>query len=88
MPTITFLVPVGIEKDNGEFHAFCPPLKGLHTRGKTIEEVKENVENAIMAYIHSLIKHGDPIPLLYIKEKKSHKRYMIEYTENLIEVTM
>lgn len=88
MPKITFSVPIGIEKDNGEFHAFCPLLKGLHTRGKTIEEVKENAGNAIISYINSLIRHGDPIPLCIMKEEKSHKRYMIECTDNLIEVTV
>lgn len=61
--SITFSVPIIIEKDNGEFHAFCPALKGLHTRGDTEKEVLNNAEDAIIAYLMSLIKYGDPIPL-------------------------
>lgn len=86
--SITFSVPIIIEKDNGEFHAFCPVLKGLHTRGETIKETKKNAENAVAAYLHSLIRHGDPIPLSIMKTGKPRKRYMVEYTENLIEVTV
>lgn len=86
--SITFSVPIIIEKDNGEFHAFCPVLKGLHTRGETEEETMDNAKNAIIAYLTSLINHGDPIPLCIIKGKKPSKRHIIEYTENLIEVTV
>jgi len=86
--SITFSVPIIIEKDNGEFHAFCPVLKGLHTRGETEEETMDNAKDAVIAYLNSLIRHGDPIPLCIIKEEKPSKRHMIEYTENLIEVTV
>ena len=85
--SITFSVPIIIEKDNGEFHAFCPILKGLHTRGET-EETMDNAKDAVIAYLNSLIRHGDPIPLCIIKEKKPSKHHMIAYTENLIEVTV
>ena len=86
--SITFSVPIIIEKDNGEFHAFCPVLKGLHTRGETEEETMDNAKDAVIAYLNSLIRHGDPIPLCIIKEEKPGKRHMTEYTENLIEVTV
>lgn len=86
--SITFSVPIVIEKDNGEYHAFCPVLKGLHTRGETIKETKTNAANAVIAYLNSLIRHGDPIPLCIIKEEKPSKGHLIEYTENLIEVTV
>jgi len=85
---ITFSVPIVIEKDNGEYHAFCPVLKGLHTRGATIKETKTNVANAVIAYINSLIRHGDPIPLRIVKEEKPGKGHLIECTEKLIEVTV
>ena len=85
---ITFSVPIFIEKDNGEFHAFCPVLKGLHTRGETEKETIDNAKNAVIAYLTSLISHSDPIPLCIIKEEKPSKHRMIAYTENLIEVTV
>ena len=52
-----------VEPDEGEFHAFCPALKGLHTPGVTEQEALENAKDAAAAYILSLIKHGDPIPV-------------------------
>lgn len=86
--SITFSVPINIEKDDGEFHAFCPVLKGLHTRGETTKKAEENAKNAVIAYLTSLITHGDPIPLCIIKEEKSSKHHVIAYKENLIEVTV
>jgi len=85
---INFSVPIFIEKDNDEFHAHCPVLKGLHTNGETAEKAEENAKNAVAAYLNSLISHGDPIPLCIIKEEKPRKRHVIAYTENLIEVTV
>jgi len=86
--SITFSVPIIIEKDNGEFHAFCPVLKGLHTRGETTEEAEKNAKNAVIAYLQSLISHGDPIPLCIVEEEKQGKSHLIGCTENLIEVTV
>ena len=62
-PKIQFTVEIIIEPDGDEFHAYCPALKGLHTCGDTEEEALKNAQNAIQAYLRSLIKHGDPIPL-------------------------
>lgn len=64
--SIIFSVPIIIEEDNDEFHAYCPVLKGLHTRGATIKETKTNVSNAVIAYLNSLIIHGDRIPFLFL----------------------
>ena len=75
--SITFAVPIIIEKDDGEFHAFCPVLKGLHTRGETTKEAEENAKNAIIAYLQSLISHGDPIPLCIVEEEKPSKSHLV-----------
>ncbi len=61
--TIGFTVEVIIEPDESSFHAYCPALKGLHATGDTEEEALRNAEDAVKAYIRSLIKHGDPIPV-------------------------
>ena len=63
MPEVTFEVSTKIERDGDGFYAYVPALKGLHTCGDTIEEAIENARDAAEAYIRSLIKHGDPIPL-------------------------
>ena len=52
-----------VEPDDGGYYAYCPALKGLHTAGSTEEEALENAKDAAIAYILSLIQHGDPIPV-------------------------
>lgn len=51
-----------IEPDGNRFHAYCPELKGLHTEGISKEEVVLNATSAVLAYITSMVKHGDPLP--------------------------
>lgn len=41
----------------------APLLKGLHIDGETPEAALENAKEAVVAYLISLIKHKDPIPL-------------------------
>lgn len=50
-------------EEEGGYHAFCPTLKGCHTQGDTLEEALANVREAIEAYIESLRKHGETVPL-------------------------
>ena len=52
-----------IEPDDGGYHAFCTALKGLHTCGETRQEAENNAIYAVTAYIKSLIKHSEPVPL-------------------------
>ncbi len=51
-----------IEKDGKQYHGFVPALSGCHTYGKTIEETKKNLNEAIEGYLISCAKHGDLIP--------------------------
>jgi len=63
MPPLNFEVYVMVEPDDDGFHVYCPALKGLHVAGATEEEALQNARDAVLAYIRSLMKHGDPIPL-------------------------
>ncbi len=58
-----FIVSIVIEPDEDGYYAYCPALKGLHTCGATESEALENAKNAATAYIRSLIKHNEPIPV-------------------------
>lgn len=58
-----FAVQVVVEPDGGQFHAYAPALKGLHVSGATEEEALKNARDAVVAYLQSLVKHGDPIPV-------------------------
>ncbi len=43
-----------IEKDNHGYYAFCPEMKGCHTQGNTLEEVLQNIREAIELYLETL----------------------------------
>jgi predicted RNase H-like HicB family nuclease len=52
-----------IEQDeDGVFVAECPALPGCISQGNTRTEALDNIKEAILVYIESLEKHGEPIP--------------------------
>ncbi|AQU99692.1 MULTISPECIES: type II toxin-antitoxin system HicB family antitoxin [Desulfococcus] len=52
-----------IEQDeDGMFVAEVPALPGCISQGTTREESLTNIKDAIIGYLESLKKHGDPIP--------------------------
>ena len=54
---------VVIEPDeDGVFVAECPALSGCVSQGKTRDEALANIRDAIQGYLHSLEKHGEPVP--------------------------
>ena len=61
--TFKVTLTVLIEKDGDVFYAYSPTLPGLHVEGETEEQVKATVEDAAIAYLESLIKHDDPLPI-------------------------
>lgn len=52
-----------VEPDDEAFHAYCPELPGLHVDGATEQEAVRNARDAVVAYLNSLVKHGDAIPV-------------------------
>lgn len=62
-PQLMIQVQFFTEPDERGFHAFSPLLKGLHADGETEEEAAQNFADAVPAYIESLAKHGEPLPL-------------------------
>lgn len=87
-PTIGFRIEVVVEPDEKGFHSYCPALKGLHTYGDTQQDALENAKDAAMAYLRSLIKHGDPIPLGIIHKHEhelpsSKDKQIFRHTEDL-----
>jgi antitoxin HicB len=54
---------VVIEQDeDGVFIAEAPALPGCLSEGPTRAEAIRNVREAMLGYLESLQKHGDPIP--------------------------
>ena len=69
---IILRISIDVEPDEDGFHAYCPVLKGLHTCGNTEEEAVNNAVEASLAYLESIIKHGEPFPagILVNQEKE------------------
>lgn len=43
-----------VEKDDNGFFAFCPELEGCQTQGESLDEVMENIKEAIELYLETL----------------------------------
>ena len=88
-PIIGFKIEVAVEPDEVGFHAYCPALRGLHTCGDTEEEAIQNAKDAATAYLESLIKHNDPIPVGIVMHEEigetspSNINGVRRYTEDL-----
>lgn len=85
---IEFSLIIVVEPDGDEFHAYCPALKGLHTSGQTVEEALQNARDAATAYLRSLMKHRDPIPVGCVAREQrasgiAGHHDVREYVENL-----
>jgi predicted RNase H-like HicB family nuclease len=53
---------VVIERSPNNFGAWVPDLDGCVSTGKTLEEVKTNIAEAIEMHIESLREHGELVP--------------------------
>jgi predicted RNase H-like HicB family nuclease len=51
-----------IEKGKNNYSAFVPDLPGCVSTGKTIEETKNNIHEAILFHIRGLKEDREPIP--------------------------
>ena len=51
---MSYKVSVVIEKDEFGYYAYCPELKGCQTQGDSLEEVTENIREAVELYLETL----------------------------------
>jgi len=52
-----------IEPTGTGFSAYSPDLQGCITVGETVEQTRENMEEAIELYIEELIESGENVPV-------------------------
>jgi predicted RNase H-like HicB family nuclease len=53
-----------IEKaDDGTYSAFVPDLPGCTTSADSIDEVRQNIKDAVGSYLDSLREHNEQIPM-------------------------
>jgi predicted RNase H-like HicB family nuclease len=50
------------EKSNTGWGAYVPDLPGLGAAGKTLDEVKDLIREAVEFHLEGMRAHGDPIP--------------------------
>lgn len=47
--------------EDGKFIASVPSLPGCHTQGKTIDEARKNIKEAVAGYLKVAKKFGDKV---------------------------
>lgn len=47
-------VSIVIEKDKHGYYAYCPELDGCQSQGDTLEEVMDNIKEAVELYLETL----------------------------------
>jgi predicted RNase H-like HicB family nuclease len=50
------------ERAQGNWAAYVPDLPGCMTTGRTLEETKRNIREALQGRLETLRQFGDPIP--------------------------
>lgn len=56
-----YRVTIEVDED-GLFIAECPSLPGCVSQGQTRSEALANIRDAMIGYVASLKKHGEPVP--------------------------
>jgi len=51
---MTYKVSVVVEKDEHGYYAYCPELEGCQTQGDSLEDVLDNIREAIELYVETL----------------------------------
>ena len=62
MKFFTFEIIIEKEEDDEGYFAYSPSLAGCFSNGKTIEEAKRNIREALQQHIAAMQEHTLPIP--------------------------
>ncbi|MBF0292479.1 MAG: type II toxin-antitoxin system HicB family antitoxin [Nitrospinae bacterium] len=72
MKYYAFEIVIEKEAEDEGYSAYSPTLPGCFSNGKTIEEAKRNIRQAVEQHLASLLTHGQPIPqnerLVHVEE--------------------
>lgn len=68
----SFEIVIEKESEDEGYFAYSPTLPGCFSNGKTVEETKRSMREAVQQHIEALLAHGDPIPqnerLVHVEE--------------------
>lgn len=72
-------VCIKVDRDGDLFHAYSPDLPGLHVCGETEEEALATSIDAVGAYLRSMVKHGEPLPIACgVRDSLRHEYHMTQ----------
>ncbi|HEX2224938.1 MAG TPA: type II toxin-antitoxin system HicB family antitoxin [Thermoanaerobaculia bacterium] len=58
----SFEIVIEKEPEDEGYFAYSPTLPGCFSNGRTVEETKRSMREAVQQHLESLLAHGDPIP--------------------------
>lgn len=62
MKFYSFQIVIEKELEDEGYYAYSPTLPGCFSNGKTIEDARRNIREAIQQHLESLRVHAEPIP--------------------------
>lgn len=67
-----FEIVIEKELEDEGYSAYSPTLPGCFSNGRTIEEAKRNIREAIQQHLEILLQQGEPVPqhegLVHVEE--------------------
>jgi predicted RNase H-like HicB family nuclease len=67
-----FEIVIEKEPEDEGYSAYSPSLPGCFSNGRTIEEARRNVREAMEQQVAALLAHGEPVPqnewLVHVEE--------------------
>ena len=62
MKFYSFQIVIEKEPEDEGYYAYSPSLPGCFSNGRTIEETKRNIREAVEAHVSALVDRGEPVP--------------------------
>jgi predicted RNase H-like HicB family nuclease len=62
MKFYSFEIVIEKEAEDEGYLAYSPSLPGCFSNGKTFEEAKRNIREAVESHVTSLLSHRQPVP--------------------------
>jgi predicted RNase H-like HicB family nuclease len=62
MKFYSFQIVIEKEPEDAGYYAYSPTLPGCFSNGKTIEDAKRGIREAVEQHVASLLSHRQPIP--------------------------
>ena len=62
MKYYSFEIVIEKEPEDEGYYAYSPTLPGCFSNGRTIEQAKRNIREAMEQHLASLLAHAEPIP--------------------------